>query len=542
MKKFDKVFVNGKFYSRDERIISCIGIRDGKIEDIECKDYQADEIIDLEGKFVYPGFTDAHLHLVAYAQKKLNEISLNGCTSIAEMKERIQDFIEKNSIEPDEWILGAGWSQELFKDKKYPNRYDLDMVSGNHPIMLIRNCYHICVVNSKALELSSVDACTETPEGGRIDKDENGIPTGIFRENAMNLITSHIPSVQSKEQLARLILEGCKDLATQGITTVHTDDFSFVEDKRMLWEVYKELDESNELPIRVVLQLRASSLEDIDVYKQMGLQSWIKMHHLTVGPIKIIADGSLGSRTAALEQPYSDDLKNKGIMLNSEKELDDLIRESFKNDFDICVHAIGDRTMNAVLDIYERYSELYKSKEMRPSIIHCQIASKDIIDKFKKLDIIANIQPSFVFTDWDVAGKRVGEGRLKYSYCWKKFIDKGVLCAGSSDAPIESFNPLYGIYAAVYRKDLNHNPEGGWMPDEKLSLCQAIALFTENAAYLSHEEHALGSFKIGKWADFVVLSDDLTDMDKKPVQNIQFEQTYVSGEQIESGEIAEVYA
>ena len=306
-KKFEKLFVNGDFYSFGKKKIEYLGVSQGKIEaigglnDVDCINECADECIDLEGKSVYPGFIDAHLHLIAYAQKKLYEVSLSDCTSREDLAERVRKHIERNDIKPGEWVMGSGWNQELFADKINPDRDLLDGVTTENPIFLIRTCYHNCVVNSKTLEICGIDKNTPSPDGGKIEKDMEGRPTGILRENAMNLVTSHIPAIDSKDKMKALILEGCKDLAACGITTVHADDFSFVEDKRMLWEVYKELAENKLLPIRVILQLRVASLEDIKEYKKMGIKSKMSIGYLRVGPVKIIADGSLGSRTAAME-------------------------------------------------------------------------------------------------------------------------------------------------------------------------------------------------------------------------------------------------
>ncbi|TCO74762.1 amidohydrolase [Marinisporobacter balticus] len=537
-KLFDKLFMNGNFFTPyQEPKIDFVGVKGGKIVKYggkdELKPYDdAAEIIDLKGKYVYPGFTDAHMHLMVYSQKNLYEVALNDITSKEAMMKKVKEFIHEKNIESGEWIIGSGWNQDKFDDTELPDRYLLDEISKEHPICFTRACYHICAVNSKALQLADIDENTVSKNGGRIDKDTKGFPTGILRENAMELVTKVIHGIKDKERMKELIIKGCEDLAKLGVTTVHTDDFPFVEDKEVLWEVLKELAIKDALPIRVVLQLRATEVEDIYRYKKMGMQSWERINNLVVGPIKIIADGSLGAMTAALDKPYEGDIENFGLMLMHEKELDQLIYESFKHNFDIGIHAIGDRTMRVILEIYEKYQHVYKKKGFRPSIIHCQIGSKEILDQFKKLSIIANIQPIFLNTDWKIAENRVGKERLTYSYCWRKYIDMGILCVGSSDAPIESFNPLYGIYTAVTRKDLDGFPEGGWMPEENLNIKEAIHMFTINGSYLSHEEDIKGSIEIGKYADFVVLSDDLCKINKAYIKDVTVEETIVGGEYI----------
>lgn len=534
-KVFDKVFANGRFMrSKGKKKIDFVAVKNGKIvkygRSEEINNYEDDyEVIDLKGKYIYPGFTDAHMHLVAYSQKKLYEVALDNVYSRAELVKKVKAFIKEKNIKPGDWVAGAGWNQDQFEDKVFPDRYLLDQISTQHPIHLTRTCYHICVVNSKALDLARIDENTASPDGGKIDQDKDHIPTGILRENAMDLVTSILPGIKDKNKMKELIIKGCKDLAKVGITTVHTDDFPFVEDKKTLWEVFKELANNNELPIRVVLQLRAAKKEDIYNYQKMGLKSWDKINNLVVGPIKVITDGSLGSRTAALEESYEDDQGNKGLMLMSEERLEKLVHESFNHDFDICMHAIGDRSMRAILASYEKHYDLYRKKGFRPSIIHCQIGNIDILNRFKKLDIIANIQPIFLNTDWKIAESRIGKERLKYSYCWKTYMDMGILCVGSSDAPIESFNPLYGIYTAVTRKDLEGKPKNGWVQEESLNINRAIDLFTINAAYLSHEEKEKGSIQVGKYADFVILSDDLLRVDEECIKDILVENTIVGG-------------
>ncbi|MBF8982058.1 amidohydrolase [Lutibacter sp. B2] len=533
-KRFDKLFVNGSFFHENEEI-NFVGVKDGKIikcgnsKEIDPYYNDADEIVDLKGKAVYPGFTDAHMHLIAYSQKKLYEVMLDDVTSREQLVTRVRNFIKEKNIKAGDWVIGSGWNQDKFDDKKFPDRYLLDEISTVHPIHFIRACYHICVVNSKALAIAKIDENTISPEGGRIDQDEKGVPTGILRENAMDLVTEIMPGIKEKDKMKELIIKGCQDLDKVGITTVHTDDFPFVEDKEVLWHVFKDLATNKKLPIRVVLQLRVARVEDIYAYNKMGMKSGYNINNLRIGPIKIISDGSLGSRTAALDHPYEDDQENKGLMLMTENELDKLVYESFTNDFDMSIHAIGDRAMRIILETYERHYDMYRNKGFRPSIIHCQIGTKEILDKFKKLDIIANIQPIFLNTDWDIAQNRIGKERLKYSYCWKKYIDTGILCVGSSDAPIESFNPLYGIYTAVVRKDLKGMPKSGWMPEEKVEIKEAIDMFTINAAYLSHEEALKGSIEVGKYADFVVLSDDLYKINKDCIKDIRVEKTIVGG-------------
>jgi predicted amidohydrolase YtcJ len=537
----DKIFINGEFMNGPEKLdISFVEVVDGKIAsfgDLEGLDEilrknESAEVIDLENKYVYPGFTDAHMHLIAYSQKKLKEINLSGVKSRSELVEKAKKFIKDNHIKEGQWIIGAGWNQDDFDDGVFPDRLLLDEISKDNPICFTRACYHICAVNSKALEKAGINEKTKTPDGGRIDRDQFEVATGILRENAMELITDVISNDIGEDEMKKMILEGCNDLAKVGVTTVHTDDFPFVENKRLLWKVFSDLAKNDELPIKVVLQLRAASVDEVMFYRELGIKSWDKLNNLVIGPIKIISDGSLGSRTAALEDDYSDEPGNRGLMLLDKDVLDDIILTSFTNGFDMGVHAIGDRSMNVILDIYEKHYNLYKEKGFRPSLIHCQIASDEILSKFKKLDVIANIQPIFQITDWKIAKDRVGGERMKKSYCWRDYIDKGIICVGSSDSPIESFNPMLGIYAAATRKDLFGLPEKGWEADQKISVKEAFEMFTTNAAYLSHEENIKGTIEIGKDADFVVLPKNIFTTPEDEIKDINSEITIVSGSMV----------
>lgn len=537
-KKKDTLYVNGEFLKDGSDFkTGYVSVRDGKIHEMGsmCElDFKGNdfEVIDLKGKFVYPGFTDSHLHLIAYSQEKLNEVDLSDTASREDIVEKTKKFIRERGIKPGEWVIGTGWNHENFSDKSLPDRQLLDGISDENPICIKRVCHHICSVNSLALSVAGIDEETESPEGGSLDVDSNGELTGVLRENAMDLITEILPSMEEASKLRELIARGCDEFVKKGLTTVHSDDFFFVEDKKMLWDVFRDMAENDELPLRVVLQLRASKVEDVKRYAEMGLKSWDRIGKLSVGPIKIIADGSLGSRTAALEEPYCDDKTCNGIMVTSQEKLDELVYESFINDFDVCAHAIGDRSINAVLGAFRKNYGLYKSKGLRPSIIHCQITSRSILDDFKELDVIANIQPLFLNSDWKIAESRIGRKRMEYSYCWKKFMDGGVMCAGSSDSPVEDFAPLYGIYAAVSRMDLEGSPAGGWFPEEKLDVSRAIDLFTKNEAYLSHEEDIKGVIKTGNYADFSVLSHNIFEVENEEIKEVEVIHTIVNGRMV----------
>lgn len=536
----DRLYINGRFYHKKN--VSVIGTSNGVIRlldtdisecELEVVRSEGTEVVDLKGLKVYPGFVDAHLHLLSYCWKKFHEVDLSMVTSIDELKSKVRLFIVEKQVEEGQWVVGSGWNQVLFNDQVLPRRGDLDDISTEHPILLNRACYHICVVNSKALDITGIRTETVHVEGGSIDLDEFGKPTGILRENAVGLVAEYMPSLTDKKKMKELIIKGCHDMAKVGITTVHTDDFEFVGDKVMLLEAFKELAEGDELPINIILQLRSSGPEDIIEYHNMGLSSWTDFGKLRIGPVKIIADGSLGSRTAAMLEPYSDDSENLGILVVEQDRLEDMVRTCVEYDFDMAIHAIGDRTLTMILDCYQKYYDQIKGKGFRPSIIHCQIASEELLGRMCEMDVIANIQPVFLRTDWKSAESRVGVERMKFSYSWKKYLDRGIHLAGSSDAPIENFAPLLGIYCAVTRCDEKGLPLGGWYPEESLTVEESIRLFTADNAYLARQEKLKGSFEIGMTFDAVVLSDDLNDINPMKINEVKVLKTIVDGKLVE---------
>ena len=535
----EKIYINGNVITMDEKCprADYIIVKDGVIletgkGEIPGRFKAAGEVTDLGGKTVVPGFADCHMHLLNYSLRKEREVDLSGTASVEELVQRVKSFTFKNNIKPGEWVVGAGWNNEDFPDKKLPDKKVLDSISAMHPIKLTRACCHLHSVNSLALDIAGIDRDTPDTGGGEIDRDAYGYPTGILRENAIHRVNKHIPVPGDKRLLKDLILKGCIKLAAAGITTVHTDDFPYSRDKKSLLEAYRELEKEGRLPIRVVLQLRADGPEDIDDYAGLGIRPGKTLGKLVFGSVKIIADGSLGARTAALTEPYCDQPENRGILVHEKEPLEKIITKAFDLGFDVAVHAIGDRAYETVLDLFGRHRDTIKNKGLRPSVIHCQIGSERVLGLMKVLDVTANIQPVFLNSDWKMAESRVGNKRLEYSYCWRKYMDMGIRCVGSSDAPVEPFEPLYGIYSAVTRKDLNGKPEEGWLIKEGLTPGQALRLFTVNPAYLIHREDRLGSIAEGFAADMVVLSEDIFKVPHERIRDIKVLGTIAGGQEL----------
>ncbi len=534
----DLILRNGRIHQIDEEkgVVEALAIREGKIEalgrdeEIMKLAKEDTEIIDLEGRPAFPGFNDSHMHLVNYGYSRI-QADLIGVQSIDELKERMSNFIQDKGIEEGKWVLGRGWNHDYFLDKQvFPHRYDLDEISTEHPIMVTRTCGHVASINSKALEIIGIDRDTEQVEGGHFDLDEHGEPRGIFREKALFMVHENIPSF-SLDEVKEMILLGVRALNSEGITSVGSDDFEALPDKdyEKIIQAYKALSKEGRLNIRVYQQ---GLFPDPDSYREFldqGHRTGDGDNFFKIGPLKILLDGSLGARTAALEEDYQDDPGNRGILSSTKEELDQMVQLAHENNCQVAIHGIGDRAIGMALDSIGSALEKDPREDHRHGIVHSQITNEGIFQKFKDTDSIAYIQPIFLDYDWSMVEERIGKKRLETSYNWKRMVDMGIPCSLGSDAPVETFSVMAGIYEAVTRKDLRGEPEGGWMPDQALSVDQALAGYTLEGAYASFEEDIKGSLERGKLADIVVLEEDPYQVDEDRIKDIRIHMTIVNG-------------
>lgn len=536
----DKILYNGKIYTAntDNDFVEAIAIEGDTIEKIgsskEILKYRSKktDLIDLEGKLVVPGFIDSHLHYLKYCKNKAN-VDLRGVKSIDEIILRMKNYIVKNKISENEWVIGVNWNQDFFNDsevKRFPNRLDLDEISKKHNIVIIRTCYHIFCVNTKTLETANINEKTEQPSDGEFLKDNNGFPNGIFCEGAINLIQK-AKKPMDKDKIIEIFKLGAKDLSKHGITSIHTDDFG--EDIYSVYDVieaYKSLTENNELNFRVYKQSRLASYNDLADFIERGYLTGKGNNKFKIGPLKIMLDGSLGARTAALNDYYKDDNTTKGILAYDNKTLKDIVNYAHKSKMQIAMHAIGDRAIDQGLMCLEESISFDNNKDLRHGIVHFQITTKKSIERMKNLKGVVYAQPVFTDYDWDMAPYRISSRLEKTSYNWRTIYDQGINICFSSDAPVESFNVLEGIYHAVTMKDKMGNPEGSWKPDQRLNMCQAIKGFTINGARASFEEKIKGSIETGKLADIVVLSKDIFSCDHKDILDTNVVMTIFNGD------------
>ena len=532
-----KIFKNGKIITmKDNKTAEAMVIKNDLIHDIGSNSYimekytkLADKEIDLEEKTIIPGFNDGHMHLYQYALTK-SKVNLTGVKTTNDIKKRIDKHINKLKLGENEWLEGNGWNEDIFPEEKIFTKNSLDKFPSNNPVLLKRHCFHVAMVNSKALELSNINKNTKDPEGGKIGRDSEGNPNGILYDEAISLVEKNIPK-KNVNQIKKLFKDAFKDLSRAGLSSIQTDDFINVEYPEIILQAYNELNNEGELPVRINLQMRLKTVEKIREFASKGMTTGKGDKYYRLGPVKLITDGSLGAHTAALLEPYTDEAENTGTLLYEDEKLNELVLEAYKNEFQIATHAIGDRALAKTLKAYEKAIKKTK-KDKRPVVVHVQIGNKELYEKMQELKVIATVQPVFVRSDWSVCEKRVGKMRGNLSYAWKTLLDTGVKVVGSSDAPIEPFDPLYGIYTAVCRKDFDENPEKGWHPQEKLNIMEALKLFTVNAAFASFEEDIKGSLKPGKLADFIILSDDITEIKSEKIKDIDVLRTYVGGREV----------
>lgn len=534
----DLIFINGIVYTMDKNntISEAVAVKDNKIvkvgttEEILALKGDNSQIIDLEGKALAPGFNDSHMHLVNYGYSQ-TQADLIGVESVEEINRRVSQYIKDKKVEKGTWVRGAGWNQDYFiGDKVFPTKYDLDKISLDHPIVVTRTCGHVAVVNSKALEVLGIKKGTAQVEGGHFDLDENGEPTGIFRENALAIVYNAIPNPGINE-IKEMITNAIEQLNKCGITSVGTDDFGALpgKDYNKIIEAYLELKNEGLLNIRVYQQYLIPEIDNLKGFLNKGYKTGWGDENFKIGPLKLLLDGSLGARTAVLNEPYTDNPSTSGILTATQEELDEIVDFAHNNGNQIAIHGIGDKAMYMAFESIEKTLNKNPKKDHRHGIVHAQITDEYLLNKFRDLEAIAYIQPIFLDYDWKMVKSRIGEEREKTSYNWKTMVDMGTHIACGSDSPVDSFNVMYGIYEAVTRKDLKGNPEGGWLPEQGLTVEEALYGYTMGGAYASFEEDVKGSIEEGKLADMVVLSDNIFEIDSHKIKDVNVEMTIFNG-------------
>jgi len=479
-------------------------------------------VVDLGGATVVPGLHDAHGHFTGLGAF-LQSLNLRGTTSYQQIVDRVRDRVAK--ARPGEWIVGRAWDQNDWADTRFPTHDALSAVSPNNPVYLTRVDGHAGLANRAAMTLAGLTSATRDPSGGRIIRGAGDEPTGVLIDNAQALVSSRIPPV-SDRQLEEQILLADQEMRRLGITTVHDAG----TDARTV-DAYKRLIDAGRLKTRLYVMLRGS-LASLRPFFDNGPIVDYTHHHLALRAIKIVADGALGSRGAAMLEPYDDEPGPRGLLTTPPEEIYAQTLAASKAGFQTAVHAIGDRANRIVLDTFERVQrEVPGSRALRMRVEHAQILDAKEIPRFAALGVIASMQATHATSDMPWVPSRIGRARMEEgAYVWRKILSTGAVIANGSDFPVEEPDPMRGLYAAVTRQDASGQPRGGWMADQRMTREEALVSFTRSAAFAAHAESLSGSLEAGKLADLVVLSSDIMRVPPRDILQTTARLTIVGGE------------
>ncbi|MEG2192070.1 MAG: amidohydrolase [Oscillospiraceae bacterium] len=527
------IYFNGKIYLERDNFAPAMLVTDGIIKavgdlhDVENQLTGDCQRVDLQGKTVLPGFNDSHLHILSVGVA-LACVVLHGVTSMAEILEKGREFLRLHPMTEGDVLVGRGWNQDYFTDEnRLPTRYDLDKITTDFPVIYTRACGHMCVGNSKALQVAKIDRNTLPNEGGEIYKDENGEPNGLFSENAQAQLISIVPK-DTPEKMAKDLSLAMEYAASCGVTSVQTCDIR-QDNWRNFNEAFKILYATDKNAIRTYHQ---SNFSDPVIYKEFidagcGTKNGDAM--FKYGPLKMFVDGSLGARTAYMREAYADDPTTRGISTMSVEHFDKMVKTADENGCQVAVHCIGDAAIEMVLNAYAKVIK-GKNNTNRHGIVHCQITDEALVDRFLENDVLAYVQPIFIHYDMNVVAQRVGEKLASTSYAFGDMLRKGIHTSYGTDSPVENLNPFENLYCAVTRKRLDGAKE--YLPEQAVDIYDAVDQYTIGSAYASFEEGVKGRIKSGYYADFTVLDRDIFTIPSDEIKDVKAVATYLNGRQI----------
>ncbi len=523
--------VNGKVYVERGNFAQALLIEDGIIrlvgtnEEVLAAAPAGTQQYDAQGHTIVPGFNDSHQHL-AMVGSMLEDIQLLGASSIREVKRIAREYIAKRQPAPGTVLHGMGWNQDYFTDEhRLLTRQDLDDISTEYPIILERACGHILTANTAALERAGITPQTQPVEGGAFDFDENGELTGVIRENACQQVLS-IRAARTQESIQQTLRTAMAHAAECGVTSVQTMDLR-PADWRETLEAYNAIQAENPT-LRVYHQCNFMTPESFQEFLDAGHRTGEGNAFNKIGPLKLFVDGSLGARTALMRQPYQDDPSTTGIATLTPEQLDTLVGMAADNNCQVAIHAIGDGAIERVLDSYDKVCKDGQNP-LRLAVIHCQITDLPLVERFKKNDILAQVQPIFLHYDMTVVEDRVGKELSSTSYAFHTMQKLGIHTSFGTDSPVEDMNAIDNLYCAVTRKNLHGQPEGGFYPQECVDIYDAVDAYTAESAYCSFEEQVKGRLKPGYYADLVILSEDIFTMPADDLRKTQVLATMVDG-------------
>jgi predicted amidohydrolase YtcJ len=519
-------FINGKIYTVNENqpLVQSVIVEGNKIvfvgSDIDAKQFidSNTKIIDLNGKLMLPGFIDNHVHFISGGFYLLG-IDLRPANSTAEFKKILKDYVEKY---PTRWITGGYWDHEKWEVKDIPTKEMIDDISPNTPVFIERLDGHMGLANSYTLKLAGVTKETESPDGGLIVKDPiTGEPTGILKDNAMNFIYNILPAATA-DQNYDAVLAALEEAKRLGITSVQ--DITFED----ALTTFTKLKDEGKLTCRIFTRWPISDYKD---HVEKNIEIGYGDDLIRMGSLKAFADGSLGSSTAWFFDRYNQDTTTTGLPMDiiTDGNMEKWGLDADKNHLQLSVHAIGDKANSFMLDLYEKITKENPKWDRRFRLEHAQHVRFEDIKRFAQLGVIASVQPYHCIDDGVWAEKRIGPERIKYTYPFKSFLDAGVKLCFGTDWYVAPLNPLFGIYAAVTRRTLDDKNPNGWIPEQKISVEDAIKCYTINSAYASFEENIKGSVEVGKLADLIILSDDILTIDPIKIKDVKVEMTMFDG-------------
>ena len=517
-------------FSVEEGMFRCVGSNELVLDTKE----PGDQLVDLEGQFVCAGFNDSHMHMLNYGY------SLECCDlvphtgSLSELKDALRSFIRENDLPAGTWVIGRGWNQDYFSDvRRLPDRYDLDQISLDHPISITRCCGHCLCVNSKALSLIGIGGETVPDTDGQVDLDELGNPTGIFWDNAMNLVSSHFPK-PGREDILRMLHKAATRLSSYGITSVQSDDFCAFDglDYETVIEAYQTMTREGSLPLRVNEQCQFMTEDSLSRFLEKGYNTGWGDHQFRIGPLKMVGDGSLGARTALLSMDYADAPGERGLALFTQEQFDRMVSIAHSNGMQVAIHTIGDGILDHVLTAYEHAFAQWPRPDHRSGIVHAQIMRPDQLERMQKIGgMHAYIQSIFLDYDSRIVKERTGEELSASSYAFHSLRKLGLHVSNGTDCPVEDPNPLRGIQCAVTRRPLDGSLPP-YLPWESMDVEEAFQSYTAEGAWASFEENIKGRISPGMLADFVMLSGNPFSVSADSIAQLRVVGTWFEGKRV----------
>jgi predicted amidohydrolase YtcJ len=526
----DLIVTNARIYTVDDAhpMASALAVRDGRIQfagserEALALRGPATQMIDARGNTIVPGIVDAHAHLLGLGFT-LSDIQLFDTRSYDQVVQKV--VARLNGAPAGRWIRGRGWDQNKWGDTRFPTHEALSRISPNNPVVLTRVDGHAILANAVAMKAAGVTAATQDPAGGRIERFPNGEPTGVFVDNAKALVERVVPA-PTKAEIREATLAAIKEAQKYGLVGVHD-----AGESRAVIDIFEEMAKAGEFGLRTYVMVSDDSAA-IAHYFARGPQNALYDGRIWIRAIKLYADGALGSRGAALLDPYADDPKNSGLLLSTPAHLQDVATRGLRAGFQVNTHAIGDRGNRVVLDAYEAALNAVPTADHRFRIEHAQILNFADIPRFAKLGVIPSMQAVHQASDMNWVPRRIGYERSLGAYAWRSLLNTGVIIPNGSDMPVERVNPLYSFHAAVSRADDNDWPPGGWLPHEKMTREEALKSITIWPAVAAFQEQVMGSLTPGKYADFVILDQDIMRVPEDQILKTGVIATYLAGKAV----------